>query len=402
LTQAIDKRRQEKVRVAFSSLVAAVFLTLTKLVVGLVTQSLGILSEAAHSAFDLGAATITYFTVKVSDKPADEAHHYGHGKFENFSALIEAILLLITCGWIILESFKRLIFKSVEIQVTPVSFAVMFFAILVDFSRSTVLSRVAKKYHSQALEADALHFRSDIYSSSVVILGLIFVKLGFPIADPLAALGVAALVIYASIRLCKRTADILLDRAPEGLEQKVREVVEGIPEISSVSRLRLRKAGNHYFLDMNIRIAKDSSLENAHRITMQIEDKIASLLPNSDVIVHTEPDEGGGFLKEKSEILKGGQDEKKMVAEILKQHFDEFVEFHDLSFTRSGDSRLINLHLVMPKDVKIEDAHKLCDHLEHHIKNRLGESKISIHVEPCEGDCDDCDKDCENRRKSRK
>ena len=402
MTQPADERIREKVRVAFSSLLAAVFLTLTKLAVGLITQSLGILSEAAHSAFDLGAAVITYFTVKVSDKPADESHHYGHGKFENFSALIEAILLLITCGWIIYESFKRLIFKSMEIQVTPLSFAVMIFAILIDFSRSTVLSKVAKKYHSQALEADALHFRSDIYSSSVVILGLIFVKLGFPIADPLAALGVAVLVIYASIRLCKRTADILLDRAPEGLEQKVREVVEGIPEISSVSRLRLRKAGSRYFLDMNIHVKKDSSLEKAHRITTQIEEEIATLLPDSDVIVHTEPDEGGGFLREKSEILKGGQDEKKIVVEILKQHFDEFVEFHDLFFSRSGDSRLINLHLVMPKDVKIEDAHRLCDHLEQHIKSRLGESKISIHVEPCEGDCDDCGKDCENRRKLRK
>ncbi len=227
MNQPVNKRTEEKVRVAFSSLLAAVFLTLTKLVVGLITQSLGILSEAAHSAFDLGAAAITYFTVKVSDKPADEGHHYGHGKFENLSALIEAILLLLTCGWIIYESFKRLIFKSVEIQVTPLSFAVMILAILIDLSRSTILSRVAKKYQSQALEADALHFRSDIYSSSVVILGLICVRIGFPVADPLAALGVALLVIYASARLSKRTIDILLDRAPEGLEQKVREVVEG-------------------------------------------------------------------------------------------------------------------------------------------------------------------------------
>jgi cation diffusion facilitator family transporter len=402
MNQPVDKRTQEKVKVAFSSLVAAVFLTLTKLAVGVITGSLGILSEAAHSAFDLGAAVITYFTVKVSDKPADEGHHYGHGKFENLSALIEAILLLVTCGWIIIESFKRLIFKSVEIRVTPVSFAVMILAILIDLSRSTVLSRVAKKYQSQALEADALHFRSDIYSSSVVILGLIFVKIGFPIADPLAALGVAILVIYASIRLSKRTIDVLLDRAPEGLEQKVREVIEGIPEINSVSRLRLRKAGNRYFLDMNIYVKKDSSLEKAHRITTQIEEKIATLLPNSDVIVHTEPDEGGGFLQEKSGLWNQEQDEEKIVAEILKQHFDEFVEFHDLSFTRSGGTRLIHLHLVMPKDVKIEDAHRLCDHLEQHIKSRLGESEISIHVEPCEGNCDDCDKDCENRRRTRR
>jgi cation diffusion facilitator family transporter len=339
MNQPLDKKTQEKVKVAFSSLLAAVFLTLTKLVVGVITQSLGILSEAAHSAFDLGAAAITYFTVKVSDKPADEGHHYGHGKFENLSALIEAILLLVTCGWIIYESFRRLIFKSVEIRVTPVSFAVMILAILIDLSRSTVLSRVAKKYQSQALEADALHFRSDIYSSSVVILGLIFVRIGFPIADPLAALGVAILVIYASIRLSKRTIDVLLDRAPEGLEQKVRTVVEGIPEINSISRLRLRKAGNRYFLDMNISVKKDSTLEKAHQITNQIEEKIATLLPNSDVIVHTEPDEGGGFLQQKSEFLNEGQDEEKIVAEILKQHFDEFVEFLQVDPSPPGDAQ---------------------------------------------------------------
>ncbi len=397
-----DHARHEKVRVAFSSLLAAIFLTIIKLAVGIVTMSLGMLSEAAHSALDLGAAGVTYFAVKVSDKPADSEHHYGHGKIENLSALIEAILLLITCAWIIFESVKRLFFKSVEIKVPLISFVVLIISILINYSRAKVLSRTAKKYESQALEADALHFQSDIYSSLVVIVGLFFVKVGLPVADPIAALGVAALVLYASVELSKRTVDVLLDRAPNGLEHRVKEVVENIPEVSSISRLRLRKAGNHYFLDMNIRVTKDSSLEKAHRITTQIEEKIASLLPHSDVVVHTEPDEGGGFLREKAEILKKGQDEKKIVANILNQHFNEFVEFHDLAFTRSGDSRLINLHLVMPKDVKIEDAHRLCDHLEHHIKNRLGESKISIHIEPCEGDCDDCKKVCENKRTKRR
>ncbi len=394
--------RHEKVRVAFSSLLAAIFLTIIKLVVGIVTMSLGMLSEAAHSALDLGAAGVTYFAVRVSDKPADLEHHYGHGKIENLSALIEAILLLITCAWIIFESVKRLFFKPVEIKVPWMSFVVLVLSILINYSRAKVLSRTAKKYESQALEADALHFQSDIYSSLVVIVGLFFVKVGLPVADPLAALGVAALVLYASVELGKRTIDVLLDRAPEGLEEKVKEVVERIHEVSSISRLRLRKAGNHYFLDMNIRVKRESSLEKAHQVTMQIEEKIAYLLPNSDVIVHTEPDEGGGFFKEKSEILKDGRDEKKIVADILNQHFDEFVEFHDLTFTRSGDSRLINLHLVMPKDVKIEDAHRLCDHLEHHIKSRLGESKITIHIEPCEGDCDDCDLICEHKRTKKK
>jgi cation diffusion facilitator family transporter len=397
LNQIQEKASHEKVKVAFSSLLAAIFLTITKLLVGLATHSLGILSEAAHSGLDLVAAAVTYFAVKVSDKPADDEHHYGHGKVENLSALFEAILLFLTCVWIIYESFKRLFFKSVEVQVTPVSFAILVFAILVDFSRSTALSRTAKKYQSQALEADALHFRSDIYSSLVVIFGLIFVRFGFQVADSLAALGVAVLVIYASYRLSKRTVDVLLDRAPEGLEQKIKETVEKIPQVSSCSRLRLRRVGSHYFLDMNVYLKKDSSLEKAHQITTQIEERIASLLPNSDVIVHTEPDEGGGFLEEKAELLKDGQEEKRIVSEILNEHFTDFIEFHDLVFTRSGDSRLINLHLVVPKDIKIEDAHRLCDHLENDIKERLGNSEISIHIEPCEGECKTCNQVCERR-----
>jgi cation diffusion facilitator family transporter len=397
LNQIQEKASHEKVKVALSSLLAAIFLTLTKLVVGLATHSLGILSEAAHSGLDLVAAAVTYFAVKVSDKPADAEHHYGHGKVENLSALFEAILLLLTCVWIIYESFKRLFFKSVEVQVTPFSFAVLVFAILVDFSRSTALSRTAKKYQSQALEADALHFKSDIYSSLVVIFGLIFVRIGFQVADSLAALGVAALVIYASFRLSKRTVDVLLDRAPEGLEQTIKALVERMPQVSSCSRLRLRRVGSRYFLDMNVMLSKDSSLEKAHQITTQIEKKISELLPNSDVIVHTEPDEGGGFLEEKAELLKDGQEEKRIVSEILNEHFTDFIEFHDLTFTRSGDSRLINLHLVVPKDIKIEDAHRLCDHLENDIKERLGNSEISIHIEPCEGECETCNQVCERR-----
>jgi cation diffusion facilitator family transporter len=396
LNEIEKKGNHEKVRVAFSSLLAAVFLTLTKLVVGIITQSLGIISEAAHSGLDLVAAAMTYFTVKRSDKPADAEHHYGHGKFENLSALLEAILLLITCAWIIFESIKRM-FHPVEIKVIPISFVVLVIAIAVDFSRSKALSKMAKKYQSQALEADALHFQSDIFSSLVVILGLVFVKFGLPVADPLAALGVALLVLRASWKLGKKTADELIDRAPEGLDQKIKEMVQTIPQVSSISRLRLRRAGNHYFLDMNVMLEKDSSLEKAHQVTTQIEDKISELLPNSDVVVHTEPEEGAGFLEDKADLLRDGEEEKKIVYEILNQHFANFVEFHDLTLRRIRGSRLISLHLVVPGDIKIEDAHKLCDHLENDIKERLGLSEISIHIEPCEGECKTCEQECKSK-----
>ena len=396
------KGNHEKVGVAFNSLLAAIFLTGTKLVVGIITLSLGIISEAAHSGLDLVAAGMTYFTVKRSDKPADAEHHYGHGKFENLSALLEAILLLITCVWIIIESIKRLFFKPVVVKVIPVSFVVLVIAIVIDFSRSRALAKMAKKHQSQALEADALHFQSDIFSSLVVILGLIFVRIGLPVADPLAALGVAVVVLHASWKLGKRTVDALIDRAPEGLDQKIRQMVQTIPQVSSISRLRLRRAGNHYFLDMNVMLEKDSSLEKAHKVTTVIEDKISELLPNSDVVVHTEPEEGAGFLEDKADLLRDGEEEKKIVYEILKQHFADFVEFHDLTLRRIKGSRLISLHLVVPGDIKIEDAHKLCDHLENDIKERLGSSEISIHIEPCEGECKTCEQECKSRESGKR
>jgi cation diffusion facilitator family transporter len=183
-----------------------VLLTAFKLIVGLMTNSLGILAEAAHSGLDLVAAVVTLVAVNVSARPPDLGHHYGHGKVENLSALFETVLLLVTCAWIIYESFQRLVFRSVQVDASIWAFVVMLVSIIIDYSRSGVLSRAAKKFKSQALEADALHFRTDIWSSSVVILGLILVRLGESLpgfhlmtqADSVAALTVAGIVIYVS------------------------------------------------------------------------------------------------------------------------------------------------------------------------------------------------------------
>src|SRR3954462_2605506 len=197
-----DNMRIEKRSVARNSMLAAVGMTALKIVVGLATGSLGLMSEAAHSALDLVAAIITFFSVGVSDKPADADHQYGHGKVENFSAFIETGLLLLTCAWIVWEAGKRLFFHSVEIEPSAAAFAIMFFSIVVDGWRSKALKRVADKYDSQALAADALHFRTDIWSSGVVIVGLALVMIGrtyqiawLRVADPLAALVVAGVVV---------------------------------------------------------------------------------------------------------------------------------------------------------------------------------------------------------------
>ena len=227
--------RAEKRAAAGSSVLAALVITGLKVVVGFSTGSLGILSEAAHSALDLIASLLTFFSVGVSDKPADAEHQYGHGKIENFSAFVETGLLLLTCAWIIYEAVQRLFFRHIEIEPSIAAFAVMLFSMGLDWWRSRVLGRIANKYDSQALEADALHFSTDIWSAGVVVLGLALVLLGRTYrvdwlrdSDPVAALFVAGVVVSVSWRMARRTIDALLDAAPPGRRYAPRNLRRGL------------------------------------------------------------------------------------------------------------------------------------------------------------------------------
>ena len=287
----------EKRFVAISSVFAAVGLTVFKLIVGLATGSLGILAEAAHSGLDLMAAVMTFLAVRISGKPADRKHLYGHGKVENLSALFETLLLLVTCFWIIYEAIHRLVFHPVDLTVNIWSFAVMIVSIGVDISRSRALDRAAKKYNSQALEADALHFSTDIWSSSVVILGLLCVKVGswvpglgfLRVADSIAAILVGFIVVYVSIRLGIRTVQALLDVAPSGIEKKIISAVEVLPGVTDCHNVRLRHSGPQVFVDIHVLLDGNQTLKEAHSLTEEIERIIQELVPNSDVIVHPEP-----------------------------------------------------------------------------------------------------------------
>ena len=287
----------EKQWAANSSAFAAVGLTVFKVVIGLMTGSLGILAEAAHSGLDLVAAIMTALAVRFSDKPADEDHLYGHGKIENLSALAETLLLLLTCVWIIHSAIQRLCGGHVEIEVTFWSFAVMATSIGVDFSRSRMLSRVAKKFKSQALEADALHFSTDIWSSGVVILGLMGVKLGqwrpqlqfLAYADAVAAILVGLIVVYVSVRLGYRTVASLVDAAPPGVKDQIMKSVIAIPGIEACRQIRLRYSGARLFIDLQVLIDGRRTLQDAHELTEQVERSIKQVIPDADVTVHAEP-----------------------------------------------------------------------------------------------------------------
>lgn len=288
---------QEKRAAALSSVVAAVFLTTFKIIVGIVTGSLGILAEAAHSGLDLVAALVTFFAVRLADKPADARHTYGHGKVENISALIETLLLFATCVWIIYEALQRLFVKSVEVDASIWAFLVMGVSIAVDVSRSRMLARAAKKHNSQALEADALHFSTDIWSSSVVIAGLIGVVLAESIpalaflkqADAVAALGVAVIVIIVSLRLGRRTVQALVDTAPDGLADEIKRAIEALPGVAGAHQVRVRTSGPYVFVDVHVYADGDRSLNDVHAATEAIESAIGQIAPNADVTVHPEP-----------------------------------------------------------------------------------------------------------------
>jgi len=368
---------KEKRDAAFTSVLAAVLLTGLKLVVGLLTGSLGILAEAAHSGLDLVAALVTFFAVRISDRPPDERHLYGHGKIENLSALVETLLLLVTCAWIIYEAIQRLFFKSVEVEANVWAFGVMAVSIAVDISRSRILYRAARKHNSQALEADALHFSTDIWSSAVVIGGLILVWLSQRLgpewswlakADAVAALGVALIVIYVSSRLGQRTVAALLDAAPAGLAERITSEANQVPGVHSVGPVRVREAGPSTFVDLTVNVDRSASLEEAHQIATKVDDRITALVHSGDVVVHVDP------VRQSEESLA------QTVSAIATRLG---MRTHNVHAHEVRGRYLVDLHVEVPADLTLDQAHDRVSHLELAVRDELPQvTDVHSHIEP--------------------
>ncbi|MEN6523410.1 MAG: cation-efflux pump [Anaerolineaceae bacterium] len=379
MTAIANVAQKEKNGAALSSVLAAVGLTSMKLVIGILTGSLGILAEAAHSALDLVAALVTFFAVKLSGKPADKEHTYGHGKIENLSALFETLLLLVTCVWIIYESIDRLFFNPKKVEATFWAFLVMFVSIAIDFTRSRILLRTAKKYNSQALEADALHFSTDIYSSAVVILGLAFVKIGdlapgitwLGHADAIAALGVAAIVIVISMQLGKRTIMALLDTAPAGMEEKIIQIVEGLPGVVNCHNVRLRYSGAHLFADVHVLLAGNQSLDEVHAITDVIEVAIKHEMPDVDIVVHPEPVDDPPELTEQNNVIQ-------QTVEAIPG----VVNCHEVNINYSDEGLAIIVHVNMDGSQTLQDAHTTTETIEKKILEIQPTAHVTVHPEP--------------------
>jgi cation diffusion facilitator family transporter len=356
----IDRLGRRSVqRAAALSVFAALLLTSLKIIVGILTNSIGVISEAFHSGLDLMAAAITLGAVRSASKAPDIEHPYGHGKIENFSALIETILLWITSAWIIYEALRRIIAQEV-IEPSIWGIAAMLASIIIDFERSRILYRAANQYNSQALEADALHFRTDMLSSVVVLLGLLMVSFGFPIGDPLGALGVSIVILYVSYNLAKRSFNFLIDRAPEGVRDTVIKTCANIPGVLDCSRVRARTSGPELFVDVIVTVDETVSTSESHIITESIESALAYLAPKVDVMVHVEPAE-----MEPTRLIRLSIYDQ---LQVLARREPQISSVHNIRVFPMDDGFDIAADLEMAPDLTLEEAHKLSDLFEARIR----------------------------------
>ncbi|MGH9532863.1 MAG: cation diffusion facilitator family transporter, partial [Terriglobales bacterium] len=366
--------RREKRRVAFHSVLAALAITVGKLAVGITSGSLGVLSEAASSGLDLLMTLMTLLSVRVSDQPADADHQYGHGKFENLSAFLETAFLLVACAWIVWEAMQRLFLREVRVEPSLAAFLVLFASMAIDWWRSRALHRVAMKYRSQALEADALHFRTDIWQVAVVIVGLVLVwageRLGIPWlrrADPIAALVVAVLILYVSWRLARQTLDALLDAAPAGVRNEILREVAWVEGVLDVERVRIRRGGNRYFVDVSIALRRTVTFQKSEQVSEAVTAAVHRLLPDADVMVHSAPRAAG---------------EENIFDRIRAVAARNNLTVHDVSVQDLGGRLHVEQHLELDENLPLREAHDVVTRIEAEIRDEIGEiTSILTHIE---------------------
>lgn len=360
---------------AARSVVGAAGITLLKLITGIMTGSLGMLSEAAHSGVDLMAAGITLFSVRLSDKPADADHTYGHGKVESLSAFVETGLMAVSCVWIVMEAVRRLLGKAhLELQISIWPVLVLLLSMLVDWLRSRELGRVAKSSGSQALEADALHFSTDIWSSFAVFVGLGASFAGkrwgihaLEYADPIAALCVSGIILAISWRLARQTVDALLDRTSPELRLSVENAVENVRGVERVQRVRMRQAGTHTFADVTAGIARNLSLQQSEQIAQDVSSAVQGVIPHADVVVHTIP------LKRTQESIF---DRVRAVGQRSG------LAVHELNVQQYEDGLYVEQHLEVPETTTLRHAHDIVTKLEADIRREVPQIvNIATHIE---------------------
>ena len=357
-------------RTALVSVGAACLLIAIKLVAGIASSSLGLLAEAAHSGTDLGAALLTFFAVSVAVRPADRGHPYGHEKAQNLAALAEAGFLIAISALIAVMAVLRLL-GVVEFEVDPTfwTFAAIALVLVIDASRTVVSLRGARLYRSEALLSNALHFGSDLAGTTAVLAGLGAAALGFPAGDSIAALFVSALVVSAAFRLVRRNVGILMDRSPEEETRIARRAIAGLEPPVELRRLRLRRAGGQHFADVVIGVAPGAVVGQGHAAADRVERALHDALPGIDAVVHVEPRGAFGELRERA-----------LAAALTVSHVREI---HNLTVLEVGDAREVSLHLKLPGELSLAQAHGMAEEVEEAILREVPEvASVQTHLEP--------------------
>jgi cation diffusion facilitator family transporter len=396
----LQREKDSRLTVARSSIAISAGLTLFKLAIGFSTNSLGILSDAMHSGLDIIAAFMTLYAIRMVMRPPDLRYNYGYAKVESMSSLAEIILLFVVASWIFYEGIDRIFFKSVQPEITILSFAIMFGSIGVDFERSRVLYRTARKFGSQALEADALHFKTDMISSAIIITGLALVFLyHVPNADAYAAIVVAVMIIYTSLGLGRRTLDVLLDRAPKGAYQRVLETVSGLEDVNRAHDIRVRKMGSETLVDMHIEVPRTLTHDKAHRVATAVEDRVRTALPNSDVLVHVDAIETASeTITDRIRLIAAETEGIKNIHSIYLSTIPSTstssteiaaqAEKKDICDPKNTlDARgksLLHLYLDVQVDSSLDlmTAHDIVDIFEKQVKEQIPQiSNVTAHIE---------------------
>jgi cation diffusion facilitator family transporter len=358
-----------KERVALGSVGVSAGLTVAKAVVGVLSGSLAILSEAAHSLIDLAATSMTYFAIRISGKPADAEHHYGHGKVESVAALIETGLLFALSVAVVVEAVRRLLGAGGHaVEASLAAFAVIALSIVVDFFRSRLLYRVAAATASEALQADGLHFRADMWSSLAVLAGLAGVKRGLPWADSAAAIVVAAFVCLAGWRLGRRTVDTLTDTAPEGAAERIAAAGRRVPGVVAVERVRARPVGPNLFVDVAVAVSRTLPLDRVTAIKDEVARAIRADLPNAEPTITTNP----RALSDETVL------ERVMVIARNRGLAVHHVTVHAIHGRLS-----VSLDLEVDGALGLTAAHEVASGLEQAVRAELGpEVEVETHIEP--------------------
>jgi cation diffusion facilitator family transporter len=365
-----DPDHNAKTRVAATSIFASAFMATAKLVVGIAIGSLALISEALHSSVDVAATIVTWMVVRVSDRPADEEHHYGHGKLESLSALGIIALLYVLAGGILVESYSRLREGAPPPTLSAIPFVVLLVDIVVNFWRARALHRVAHDTRSQALAADALHFASDVLGSLAVIIGLALSGFGFNWGDAAAAIAVAIMIAFLGLRLARSTVETLIDRAPEGAAEKASAAIRTVPGVIDVERLRARMVGSTHFIDAIVQVPRTYPIDRVEEIKRKAQDAVAKALGGADLTFTAVP------------VARSNESVRERIMVIAR---NSGLAVHHVTVHDLGARLIVSIDLEVDGEMALNEAHDIAQGLERNIRDEFGEDvEVDTHIEPLE------------------